>query len=67
MINHKCYHVQREQTLNIDCKTSAFHQDTKLVNMSAKQVQPCSQGSLLPGPMEREPGNEVEAREGPAR
>ena len=35
--------------------------------MSAKQGQPRSQGSLLPNPMEREPGNEVEASEGPAR
>ena len=35
--------------------------------MSAKQAQPHSQGSLLPVPAEREPGDEVEASEGPAR
>ena len=36
------------------------------MNTSAKQAQPRSQGSLLPVPMERKPGNEVEASEGPA-
>ena len=34
--------------------------------MSAKQARPRSQSSLLPVPAEREPGNKVEASEGPA-
>ena len=38
-----------------------------MVNTAGKQAQPRSQSSLLPIPTEREPGNEVEASEGPAR
>ena len=59
-----CEHILRRKI--IDCKTSVFHQDTNLENTSPKQAQPLSQGSLLPVPTEREPGNEVEASEGPA-
>ena len=52
----------------IDCNTSVFHQDTNLVNTSAKQAQPRSQGSLLPVPTETEPArNKGESSEGPAR
>ena len=52
---HKSYYL-------IDCNKCIL-----LGYKLGEQAQPCSQGSLLPIPMEREPGNDVEASEGPAR
>ena len=62
-----CEHKHKLLRKIIDCNTSVlFHWDTNLMNTSAKQAQPRSQGSLLPFPTETEPGNKVEASKGPA-
>ena len=62
-----CEHKHKLLRKIIDCNTSVlFHWDTNLMNTSAKQAQPRSQGSLLPFPTETEPGNKFEASKGPA-